>query len=111
MPPDTVSPILSPNEAACVTGIPLRQVHRIIDAGLLERATSGGKRARAIRHEGLVGLKLAHELSWLQSLPRLIRDGGVRAANRSGVRVTRPGRARLPLMTRFPCGEVSIGAS
>ncbi len=76
MSPDTVSPILSPNEAACVTGIPLRQVHRIIDAGLLERATSGGKRAREIRHEGLVGLKLAHETMGMLTLEgrrRLVR--------------------------------------
>lgn len=61
MTPDTGTPTLSPNEAACVTGIPLRQVHRIIDAGLLDGATSGGKRSRAVRHEGLIGLKLAHE--------------------------------------------------
>ena len=54
-------PSLSPNEAACVTGVPLKQVHRIIDAGLLGDAARGGNRARAIRRDGLVGLKLAHE--------------------------------------------------
>ncbi len=57
----TATPVLSPTEAACVTGVPLKQVRRIIDAGLLDGATSGGKRARAVRREGLLGLKLAHE--------------------------------------------------
>ena len=31
-------PSLSASEAACVTGVPLKQVHRIIDAGLLAGA-------------------------------------------------------------------------
>jgi hypothetical protein len=34
--------LMTANEAASVTGVPLRQVHRIIDAGLL-----GGRRKAA----------------------------------------------------------------
>ena len=74
---DTLTRVLSPNEAACVTGVPLKQVHRIIDAGVLNGAASGGKRARAIRLEGLVGLKLAHETTGLLTLDgrrRLVRN-------------------------------------
>ena len=56
-----MSSTLSANEAACVTGVPLKQVHRIIDAGLLGAAGSGDGRGRAIHCDGLVGLKLAHD--------------------------------------------------
>ena len=69
-------PSLSPNEAACVTGVPLKQVHRIIDAGLLGDAARGGNRARAIRYDGLVGLKLVHETTEVLTLEgrrRLVR--------------------------------------
>ena len=61
MSPTVTVPGLSPNEAACVTGVPLKQVHRIIDAGLLGDAARGANRTRTIRRDGLVGLKLAHE--------------------------------------------------
>lgn len=61
MSPDAMTPTLSPNEAACVTDVPLKQVHRIIDAGLLGGTASGGKRSRAVRRERLVSLKLAYE--------------------------------------------------
>lgn len=70
------TPSLSTNEAACVTGVPLKQVHRIIDAGLLNDAARGGNRARAIHHDGLVGLKLAHETTEILTLEgcrRLVR--------------------------------------
>lgn len=70
------APSLTTNEAACVTGVPLRQVHRIIDAGLLDAAAQGGNRARAIRRDGLVGLKLAHETTGILTLDgrrRLVR--------------------------------------
>ncbi len=72
----TLAPTLSPNEAACVTGVPLKQVHRIIDAGLLDAAASGGKRSRTVRREGLLGLKLAHETTDMLTLAgrrRLVR--------------------------------------
>ncbi len=67
---------LSANEAACVTGVPLKQVHRIIDAGLLHAATIGDGRSRAIRRDGLLGLKLAYEMTGLLTLDgrrRLVR--------------------------------------
>ena len=69
-------PSLSASEAACVTGVPLKQVHRIIDAGLLAGAAQGGNRARAVRRDGLVGLKLAHETMNILTLDgrrRLVR--------------------------------------
>ena len=58
---------LSANEAACVTGVPLKQVHRIIDADLLDGAASGG-RTRAVHRDGLLALKLAHETTDLLTL-------------------------------------------
>lgn len=57
----TVPRTLSANEAACVTGVPLRQVHRIIDAGLLGSAAARRERSRTVHCDGLVSLKLAHE--------------------------------------------------
>lgn len=56
-------PVLSANEAACVTAVPLKQVHRIIDGGLLSGAVRRRKGARVILQRALVGLKLAHETS------------------------------------------------
>ncbi len=53
--------LMTANEAASVTGVPLRQVHRIIDAGLLEGAVSRRHNARLLTRNALVGLKLAHE--------------------------------------------------
>ena len=55
------SATFSVNEAACVTGIPVKQVHRIIDARFLDGAARESGRARAVHRTGLVGLKLAHE--------------------------------------------------
>jgi uncharacterized protein (DUF433 family) len=53
---------LSANEAASVTGVPLKQVHRIVDAGLLEGAVENRAGMRVIvGGRGLVGLKLAYE--------------------------------------------------
>lgn len=40
--------------------MPLKQVHRIIEVGLLGDAARGGNHARATRRDGLVGQKLAH---------------------------------------------------
>ena len=70
------APSLSTNEAACVTGVPVKQVHRIIDAGLLDDAARAGNRARTVRRDGLVGLKLAHETTEILTLEgrrRLVR--------------------------------------
>lgn len=47
---------LTANEAAIVTHVPVRQVHRIIDAGVLPLA----KGVRIIGRNALVGLRLAH---------------------------------------------------
>jgi uncharacterized protein (DUF433 family) len=53
---------LSANEAASVTGVPLKQVHRIVDSGLLEGAVENRAGARVILGgRGLVGLKLAYQ--------------------------------------------------
>jgi uncharacterized protein (DUF433 family) len=58
---------LSANEAAFVTGVPLKQVHRIVDAGLLRGVVENREGARVILGNGLVGLKLAHETAELFS--------------------------------------------
>ena len=72
----TMSTTLSANEAACVTGVPLKQVHRIIDLGLLNAAASGTKGSRAVHCDALVGLKFAHDTTDLITLDgrrRLVR--------------------------------------
>ena len=61
------STALSANEAACVTGVPLKQVHRIIDTDLLNGMASGG-RSRTVHRDGLLALKLAHETTDLLTL-------------------------------------------
>ena len=53
--------LITANEAASITGVPLRQVHRIIDAGLLDGAVKRRDHARLLTPKALVGLKLAHE--------------------------------------------------
>src|SRR5712692_215771 len=53
--------LMTANEAASVTGVPVRQVHRIIDAGLLEGAVKRRRSARLLAPKALVGLRLAHE--------------------------------------------------
>ncbi len=68
--------VLSANEAACVTGVPLKQVHRIIDAGLLGDSVKSRKGARVILKHALVGLKLAYETTEILTLEgrrRLVR--------------------------------------
>ena len=67
---------LSANEAACVTGVPLKQVHRIVDAGLLGDSVKIRKGARVFPKRALIGLKLAHEMTGILSLEcrrRLVR--------------------------------------
>jgi hypothetical protein len=53
--------LMTANEAASVTGVPLRQVHRIIDAGILGTAVKQRDNARLVTPKGLVGLRLAHD--------------------------------------------------
>jgi uncharacterized protein (DUF433 family) len=55
------SDLMTANEAASVTGVPLRQVHRIIDAGLLGGAVKRRHHSRMLTRNALVGLKLAHD--------------------------------------------------
>ena len=72
----TLPRTLSANEAACVTGVPLRQVHRIIDAGVLGSAAGRREKSRAVHCDGLVSLKLAHETTAIFTLDgrrRLVR--------------------------------------
>ena len=69
--------VFSANEASCITGVPLKQVHRIIDAELLGSAAQGGKRSRAIHVHELVGLMFAHETAdifTLEGRRRLVRS-------------------------------------
>lgn len=51
---------LTANEASAASRVPLKQVHRIIDAGLLEGAVETRQRTRLIDGPGLVALKLAY---------------------------------------------------
>jgi len=51
--------VLTANEAASVTRVPLKQVHRIIDAGLLLGRVETRRGSRVIVGSGLVGLRLA----------------------------------------------------
>jgi uncharacterized protein (DUF433 family) len=62
---DQVRDALSANEAASVTGVPLKHVHRIIDSGLLDGAVEKRAGIRLIRGGGVIGLKLAHETAHL----------------------------------------------
>ena len=67
---------LSANEAACVTGVPLKQVHRIIDIGLLGSAAKRREGSRAVLRDGLVCIRLAHETMDILTLDgrrRLVR--------------------------------------
>lgn len=62
--------IWSANEAACVTGVPLKRVHRIIDAGLLGDAVESRNGVRVVLGSGLIGLKLAYQMAHI-----LTREG------------------------------------
>jgi uncharacterized protein (DUF433 family) len=57
----TRNTLMTANEAASITGVPLRQVHRIIDAGFLGGAVKRRHNARLLAPKALVGLKLAYE--------------------------------------------------
>lgn len=72
----TASRTLTANEAACATGVPLRQVHRIIDTGVLGSAAARREGSRLVHCDGLVGLKLVHETTAIFTLDgrrRLVR--------------------------------------
>lgn len=51
----------SASEASCITGVPIKEVHRIIDEELLGAMAQGGGRTRTVHAHGLLGLKFAYE--------------------------------------------------
>ena len=72
----TVPGMLTANEAACVTCVPLTQVHRIIDTGVLGSASARREGSRLVHGNGLVSLKLVHETTAIFTLDgrrRLVR--------------------------------------
>ncbi len=85
---------LTANEAASVTGVPLKQVHRIIDAGLLAGRVETREGSRVIIGSGLVGLRVAYltaEILTLEArrrvVSRVIRQNGVEAVQEQAVRI------------------------
>src|SRR5262249_18766711 len=68
MTPGNRPPLMTANEAASVTGVPLRQVHRIIDAGLLDGAVKRRRNNRLLPRNALIGLKLAHDTAAVLTL-------------------------------------------
>lgn len=57
--PGFSSEVLTANEAASVTRVPLKQVHRIIYTGLLRGRVEMRRGSRVLLGVGLVGLRLA----------------------------------------------------
>jgi uncharacterized protein (DUF433 family) len=80
--------LMTANEAASVTGVPLRQVHRIIDAGLLDGAVKRRRNNRLLPRNALVGLRLAHDTADVLTLETR------RAVIASLLRRPRPGAIR-----------------
>jgi uncharacterized protein (DUF433 family) len=80
--------LMTANEAASVTGVPLRQVHRIIDAGLLGAAVKRDNKARLLAPKGLVGLKLAHDTADVLTLQgrRTVVATSIRSPRQSMIR-------------------------
>jgi uncharacterized protein (DUF433 family) len=83
--PTNQNTLMTANEAASVTGVPLRQVHRIIDAGLLDGAVKRRRSARLLARNALVGLKLAHETADVLTLEsrRSVVAASIRRPRRS----------------------------
>ena len=87
---DATRGTLSANEVACVTGVPLMQVHRIIDIGLLGRAAERRRGSRTVSRDGLVCISLAHEttdtltLDGRRRLVRYLLDNPEASAARDG---------------------------
>jgi uncharacterized protein (DUF433 family) len=86
--PANEATLMTANEAASVTGVPLRQVHRIIDAGLLEGAVKRRRSARLVPRSALVGLKLAHETAHVLTLAgrRAVVASSIRRPRQSMIR-------------------------
>ena len=111
MPANTMV-LMTVSEASSVTGVPLRQVRRIIDAGLLNGKVKRQRNARLLARDALVGLKLAHETANVLTLesrrtvvarlirrPRqsIVRTEVIVVDARSAARAVRSG---LELLTR-----------
>ena len=82
------------NEAACITDVPLKEVHRIIDRGLLDNAVEVVNGGRVLQSVGLLALKLAHETKAVLTLAGrrrlvgfLLRQTDAKAAHASCVSV------------------------
>ena len=75
------------NEAGVVAGVPLKSVHKIIDAGLLAGAvvTTGG--TRLIGGRGVLAIKLAHRTR--STLTPVVRERMLTSILRSNIRVFR----------------------
>jgi uncharacterized protein (DUF433 family) len=80
--------LMTANEAASVTGVPLHQVHRIIDAGLLDGAVKQRDNARLLAPRALVALKLAHETAGVLTLQsrRAVAASSIRRPRQSMIR-------------------------
>jgi uncharacterized protein (DUF433 family) len=80
--------LMTANEAASVTGVPLRHVHRIIDAGLLGGAVKRRHNARLLARKALVGLKLAHDTADVLTLEsrRAVVATAIRHPSQSTIR-------------------------
>ena len=75
------------NEAGVVAGVPLKSVHKIIDAGLLAGAvvTTGG--TRRIGGRGVLAIKIAHRTR--STLTPAVRERMLTSILRSNIRVFR----------------------
>jgi uncharacterized protein (DUF433 family) len=80
--------LMTANEAASITGVPLRQVHRIIDAGILGAAVERRNNARLLAPRGLVGLRLAHDTADVLTLEgrRAVVATSIRSPRQSLIR-------------------------
>ena len=114
---------LSANEAACVTGVPLQQVHRIIDIGLLGGAAEKRAGSRKVVRDGLVCIRLAHETTETLTLDgrrRLVRylldnpeagaarDGNLSVDVRSMRKDVQRGLSRLARARRMMCADEAV---
>jgi uncharacterized protein (DUF433 family) len=89
-----LSEALTANEAASVTGVPLKHVHRIIDAGLLAGRVESRRGNRVIVGNGLVGLRVAYLTADTLTMEarrrvigRVIREGSTDAVREQAVTV------------------------
>ena len=117
------TPLLTANEAASITGVPLRQVHRIIDAGLLEGAVERRHSTRLLTRGALVGLKLAYDTADVLTLEGrrtvvgailrhpgqvVIRTNAVTVDTRNAAQVVRAGHDQLTKARRIVTSDPAI---